>query len=164
MTSLMRISNAAQRSRTGAGKSATAHMFIINPLTGGHGWTILFVTHPRRNWCTLRPPRKWVRAARPVSVVQRASRPRQAARGARRGGVGWRPYTGALLVASSKLTEFVRQNRRIAFTRRAAGAPARRIAADIADGVLRRPLARRSARWRRRASQTGVAAGPGIAR
>jgi heat shock protein HtpX len=25
---------------------ATAHMFIVNPLTGGHGWDNLFATHP----------------------------------------------------------------------------------------------------------------------
>jgi heat shock protein HtpX len=25
---------------------ATAHLFIINPLTGGHGWDNLFATHP----------------------------------------------------------------------------------------------------------------------
>jgi heat shock protein HtpX len=48
MTGLMRISNAAQQipNESAEQNPATAHMFIINPLTGGHGWDNLFATHP----------------------------------------------------------------------------------------------------------------------
>jgi heat shock protein HtpX len=48
MSGLARISNAAQQiPNEGAEQNpATAHMFIINPLTGGHGWDNLFATHP----------------------------------------------------------------------------------------------------------------------
>ena len=45
---LAKISNgAAQIPNDSAEQNpATAHMFIINPLTGGHGWDNLFATHP----------------------------------------------------------------------------------------------------------------------
>jgi heat shock protein HtpX len=48
MSGLARISNAAHQIPNEAAEQnpATAHMFIINPLTGGHGWDNLFATHP----------------------------------------------------------------------------------------------------------------------
>ena len=48
MTGLMKIENAAHQieNPTAEANPATAHMFIINPLTGGHGWDNLFATHP----------------------------------------------------------------------------------------------------------------------
>jgi heat shock protein HtpX len=48
MSGLARISNAAHQipNESAEQNPATAHMFIINPLTGGHGWDNLFATHP----------------------------------------------------------------------------------------------------------------------
>ena len=48
MTGLMKIENAAHQIENPSAEQnpATAHMFIINPLTGGHGWDNLFATHP----------------------------------------------------------------------------------------------------------------------
>ena len=48
MSGLVRIENAAHQieNPTAEANPATAHMFIINPLTGGHGWDNLFATHP----------------------------------------------------------------------------------------------------------------------
>jgi heat shock protein HtpX len=47
-SALMKISGAAQQIPNEAAEAhpASAHMFIINPLTGGHGWDNLFATHP----------------------------------------------------------------------------------------------------------------------
>jgi heat shock protein HtpX len=45
---LAKIDGAAQQIPNEAAEQhpATAHLFIINPLTGGHGWDNLFATHP----------------------------------------------------------------------------------------------------------------------
>jgi len=47
-SALAKISNAAHAipNETAEQNPATAHLFIINPLTGGHGWDNLFSTHP----------------------------------------------------------------------------------------------------------------------
>jgi heat shock protein HtpX len=47
-SALVKISNAAQQipNHTAEQNPATAHVFIVNPLTGGHGWDNLFATHP----------------------------------------------------------------------------------------------------------------------
>ena len=47
-SALVKISNAAQQipNHTAEQNPATAHLFIVNPLTGGHGWDNLFATHP----------------------------------------------------------------------------------------------------------------------
>jgi heat shock protein HtpX len=47
-SALARISNTAAHvpNETAEQNPATAHLFIINPLTGGHGWDNLFATHP----------------------------------------------------------------------------------------------------------------------
>jgi heat shock protein HtpX len=47
-SALSRISDTAQHvpNETAEQNPATAHLFIINPLTGGHGWDNLFATHP----------------------------------------------------------------------------------------------------------------------
>jgi heat shock protein HtpX len=47
-SALAKISNAAQHveNPTAEQNPATAHLFIVNPLTGGHGWDNLFATHP----------------------------------------------------------------------------------------------------------------------
>ncbi|MGH6770015.1 MAG: zinc metalloprotease HtpX [Xanthobacteraceae bacterium] len=47
-SALSRISDTAQQvpNETAEQNPATAHLFIINPLTGGHGWDNLFSTHP----------------------------------------------------------------------------------------------------------------------
>lgn len=49
MSGLAKISNAAHQIENPSAENnpATAHMFIINPLTGGHGWDSLFATHPK---------------------------------------------------------------------------------------------------------------------
>src|SRR5262245_20296006 len=48
ISGLVKISNAAHQIENPSAEQnpATAHMFIINPLTGGHGWDNLFATHP----------------------------------------------------------------------------------------------------------------------
>jgi heat shock protein HtpX len=48
ISGLAKISNAAHMIENPSAEDnpATAHMFIINPLTGGHGWDSLFATHP----------------------------------------------------------------------------------------------------------------------
>ncbi|MCC6887062.1 MAG: zinc metalloprotease HtpX [Hyphomicrobiales bacterium] len=48
MNGLARISNAAQQIENPSAEQnpASAHMFIVNPLIGGHGWDNLFATHP----------------------------------------------------------------------------------------------------------------------
>src|SRR5262245_55883419 len=47
-SALAKISNTAQQVPNYSAEQhpATAHMFIINPLTGEHGWDNLFATHP----------------------------------------------------------------------------------------------------------------------
>jgi heat shock protein HtpX len=47
-SALAKISGAAEQipNDTAEQNPATAHMFIVNPLTGGHGWDNLFATHP----------------------------------------------------------------------------------------------------------------------
>jgi heat shock protein HtpX len=47
-SALAKISNAAEQIPNLAAENnpATAHLFIVNPLTGGHGWDNLFATHP----------------------------------------------------------------------------------------------------------------------
>ncbi len=47
-SALAKISGAAQQIPNEAAEAhpASAHMFIVNPLTGGHGWDNLFATHP----------------------------------------------------------------------------------------------------------------------
>jgi heat shock protein HtpX len=47
-SALAKISGAAQHveNPTAERNPATAHLFIVNPLTGGHGWDNLFATHP----------------------------------------------------------------------------------------------------------------------
>ena len=47
-SALAKISNTAEQipNPTAENNPATAHLFIINPLTGGHGWDNLFATHP----------------------------------------------------------------------------------------------------------------------
>jgi heat shock protein HtpX len=49
ITGLLKIENAAHHIENPSAEQnpATAHMFIINPLTGGHGWDSLFATHPK---------------------------------------------------------------------------------------------------------------------
>jgi heat shock protein HtpX len=49
ISGLMKISNAAHQIENPSAENnpATAHMFIINPLIGGHGWDSLFATHPK---------------------------------------------------------------------------------------------------------------------
>jgi heat shock protein HtpX len=48
ISGLAKISDAAHMIENPAAEQnpATAHMFIINPLIGGHGWDNLFATHP----------------------------------------------------------------------------------------------------------------------
>ena len=48
ISGLVKISNAAHQIENPSAEQnpATAHMFIINPLTGAHGWDNLFSTHP----------------------------------------------------------------------------------------------------------------------
>jgi heat shock protein HtpX len=47
-SALTKISNAAEQipNPTAENNPATAHLFIVNPLTGGHAWDNLFATHP----------------------------------------------------------------------------------------------------------------------
>jgi heat shock protein HtpX len=47
-SALAKISNAAEQIPNVAAENnpAAAHLFIVNPLTGGHGWDNLFATHP----------------------------------------------------------------------------------------------------------------------
>ncbi len=47
-SALAKISNGAAQIPNAAAEQnpATAHLFIVNPLTGGHGWDNLFATHP----------------------------------------------------------------------------------------------------------------------
>jgi heat shock protein HtpX len=47
-SALVKIHNAAQQIPNEAAEAhpASAHLFIVNPLTGGHGWDSLFATHP----------------------------------------------------------------------------------------------------------------------
>jgi heat shock protein HtpX len=47
-SALAKISGAAEQIPNHAAEAhpASAHMFIVNPLTGGHGWDNLFATHP----------------------------------------------------------------------------------------------------------------------
>jgi len=47
-SALVKISNGAAQIPNAAAEQnpATAHLFIVNPLTGGHGWDNLFATHP----------------------------------------------------------------------------------------------------------------------
>jgi heat shock protein HtpX len=47
-SALVKISGAAQQIPNDAAEAhpAHAHLFIVNPLTGGHGWDNLFATHP----------------------------------------------------------------------------------------------------------------------
>jgi heat shock protein HtpX len=47
-SALSRISDSASHipNESAEQNPATAHLFIINPLTGGHGWDNLFATHP----------------------------------------------------------------------------------------------------------------------
>ena len=47
-SALVKISNGAAQIPNEAAEQnpATAHLFIVNPLTGGHGWDNLFATHP----------------------------------------------------------------------------------------------------------------------
>ncbi len=47
-SALVKIHNAAQQIPNDAAEAhpASAHLFIVNPLTGGHGWDNLFATHP----------------------------------------------------------------------------------------------------------------------
>jgi heat shock protein HtpX len=47
-SALAKISNYAERipNETAEQNPATAHVFIINPLAGMHGWDNLFATHP----------------------------------------------------------------------------------------------------------------------
>jgi heat shock protein HtpX len=47
-SALVKISGAAQQIPNEAAEAhpASAHLFIVNPLTGGHGWDNLFATHP----------------------------------------------------------------------------------------------------------------------
>jgi len=49
ITGLVKISNAAHQidNPSAERNPATAHMFIINPLIGEHGWDNLFQTHPK---------------------------------------------------------------------------------------------------------------------
>jgi heat shock protein HtpX len=49
ISGLLKISNAAHQIENPSAEQnpATAHMFIINPLIGGHGWDSLFATHPK---------------------------------------------------------------------------------------------------------------------
>jgi heat shock protein HtpX len=49
ISGLVKISNAAHQIENPSAEQnpATAHMFIINPLTGEHGWDSLFATHPK---------------------------------------------------------------------------------------------------------------------
>ena len=49
ISGLVKISNAAHQIENPSAENnpATAHMFIINPLIGGHGWDSLFATHPK---------------------------------------------------------------------------------------------------------------------
>jgi heat shock protein HtpX len=48
ISGLTKIDSAAHQieNPTAEQNPATAHLFIINPLTGGHGWDNLFATHP----------------------------------------------------------------------------------------------------------------------
>jgi heat shock protein HtpX len=47
-SALAKIANGAAQipNDTAEANPATAHLFIVNPLTGGHGWDNLFATHP----------------------------------------------------------------------------------------------------------------------
>jgi heat shock protein HtpX len=47
-SALLRISNASHQieNPTAEQNPASAHLFIVNPLAGGHGWDNLFATHP----------------------------------------------------------------------------------------------------------------------
>jgi heat shock protein HtpX len=47
-SALANIAGAAEQipNPTAEANPATAHLFIVNPLTGGHGWDNLFATHP----------------------------------------------------------------------------------------------------------------------
>ncbi len=47
-SALVKISSGAAQIPNAAAEQnpATAHLFIVNPLTGGHGWDNLFATHP----------------------------------------------------------------------------------------------------------------------
>jgi heat shock protein HtpX len=47
-SALAKIASTAEHipNETAEQNPATAHLFIINPLTGGHGWDNLFATHP----------------------------------------------------------------------------------------------------------------------
>ncbi len=49
MSGLVKISGAAQQieNPTAEQNPASAHMFIVNPLIGEHGWDNLFATHPK---------------------------------------------------------------------------------------------------------------------
>jgi heat shock protein HtpX len=47
-SALVKISGAAEQipNDTAEQNPATAHLFIVNPLAGAHGWDNLFATHP----------------------------------------------------------------------------------------------------------------------
>ena len=72
ISGLVKISNAAHQIENPSAEQnpATAHMFIINPLMGAHGWDNLFADPPRRprtgsRRCS-RSARRWVSAATPA--------------------------------------------------------------------------------------------------
>jgi heat shock protein HtpX len=87
---LAKISHAAEHipNPTAEQNPATAHLFIINPLTGEHGWDNLFATHPavENRIAALQQLAGELGDAAPVSRA-RATAPRGAPRG---------PWGGAL--------------------------------------------------------------------
>ena len=146
----MKIANAAHQIENPSAEQnpATAHLFIINPLTGGHGWDNLFATHP-----STREPdrgarsssrRKWAWAVADLPARRAGRRRRQpAARAAARGapaaadpGAEQRPR----YVARNSRREFVPHERMNspASSPEPQGLASRRIASDILEGVLRR--------------------------
>jgi heat shock protein HtpX len=93
-SALAKISNAAQQipNETAERNPATAHLFIVNPLTGAHRWDNLFSTHPNveNRIAALQQLAGQLGDAAPVSRARATAR-RQAPRGAPRG-----PWGGAL--------------------------------------------------------------------
>jgi heat shock protein HtpX len=90
-SALAKISNAAEQvpNYSAEQNPATAHLFIINPLTGAHGWDNLFATHPavENRIAALRQLAGELGVGQATVSQARATVPRQAPRG---------PWGGAL--------------------------------------------------------------------
>jgi heat shock protein HtpX len=92
-SALGKIASAAEQipNDTAEQNPATAHLFIVNPLTGGHGWDNLFATHPavENRIAALQQLATELGAGEPMTSAPRST-PRGPSRGPSRG-----PWGGA---------------------------------------------------------------------